>query len=492
MVAVLYMEHELQAGKNIAWGAISQLVLRVFGLFFFVYMTYRLQETGMGQYGFVTSFVLFWFIISDFGAGGYLYREWSKGDKTAAEVEKDFKIAFTMRLVMSLAIFIPFLIINYYINRELLLPLVIFFITTVFSIFISLADNYLQAVNLFRYTTVRTIIEKVSVVLIGGVLLLIWPRVEMVLIAMLAAQFVSLAYYSFSVLPFKFKILFDWSRTKELIRKGTPFLLFTLFISVYARIDMVMLRYMADFSAVGWYSAAYKFLDTASIIAVGLYLPAVFPILSSLYKEEIKTKFIDFFYKSFRIVFSLSLLVTVFIIFFSPLLVLWFFPDSFFPSVLAVRILILVHILGVLSLLFNNLLFIQNKEKVGLYIIIFSACLNIGLNFWLIPRYSLYGAAWATVIAEVVNLFLLQHYASWDKDKKIIIKMAAIVSANALIMIVLKMAGQLNNPIIGASVLGLNILALYGMKLWTMDDVAMFWNPIRNKFNTIFKSEEII
>jgi len=486
------MDHELQAGKNIAWGAVSQLVLRVFGLVFFIFMTYRLKASGMGQYGFVTSFVLFWFIVSDFGAGGYLYREWSRGDKTVPEVEKDFNVVFTMRFFISLIVFIPFLIINYYINQELLLPLALFFAVTFFSIFISLADNYLQAISYFKYTTIRTIIEKITIVAVGGVLLLIWPRLEMVFIAMLAAQFVSLAYYAFSVLPFKFRLVFNPARTKELILKGLPFLLLTFLLSIYSRIDMVMLRYMSDFDAVGWYSAAYKFFDTVSILVAGLYLPSVFPILSSLYREDIKDKFVNFFYKSLRIIFSLSLLVTVFMIFYSPLLVSLFFPASFMPSVLSVRILALALILGALSLLFNNLLFIQNKEKTSLYIIIFSACLNILLNVILIPRYSLYGAAWATVLAEAVNLLLLQHYAKWHKDRHIIGKMTAMVVANAIIMLSLKAVGQLNNLFIGTAVILLNVLILYRIKLWTMDDLAMFFNPIRNKFNNIFKSEEII
>ena len=486
------MDHELQAGKNIAWGAVSQIFLRIFGLAFFVYMTYRLQETGMGQYGFVTSFVLFWFIVSDFGAGGYLYREWSRGDKSIPEVEKDFNVVFTMRFFISLIVFIPFLIINYYINREVLLPLALFFAVTFFSIFTSLVDNYLTAINYFKYTTVRTIIEKSTIVAVGGVLLWMWPRLEMVFIAMLVAQFVSLAYYSFSVLPFRFRLVFNPARTKELILKGLPFLLLAFFTTIYSRIDMVMLKYMSSFDAVGWYSAAYKFLDLASLLAVGLYLPAVFPILSALYKEEIKVKFVDFFYKSLRIIFSLGLLVTIGTIFCSPLFISLFFPASFGPSVLALRILIIVLIFGTFSMLFNNLLFIQNKEKIGLYIIIFSACLNIGLNFLLIPKYSLYGAAWATVLAEAVNLFLLQYFAKWEKDRKIIFKIIIVVFVNVLILLALKFVGQLNNLLIGTSVILLNIFILYKIKLLTIDDIAMFWNPVKNKFNNIFKSEEII
>lgn len=485
------MNHELQAGKNIAWGVVSQVFLRLFGLVFFVFMTYRLREAGMGEYGFVTSFVLFWFLISDFGAGGYLYREWSKGDNEIKKIEKDFNIVFSLRFFVGLIVFIPFIIINYYINRDLLGPLVLFFIVTFFSMFINLADSYLQAINYFKYTTIRTIIEKTTIVVLGFVLLSFWPKVEMVFLAMLIAQFISLAYYSFSVLPFKYKFIFDRERMKELIIKGLPFLLLVFFTSIYSRIDMIMLRYMDNLEAVGWYSASYKFLELATIITASLYLPSVFPILSSLYQKN-KENFINFFYKSLRIIFSISLIIAVVVIFFAPMIVSLFFPESFSPSILAARILILSTILGGLSLLFNYLLFIQDKEKISLYIIIFSAILNIVLNLVLIKKYSLYGAAWATVLAEIVNLFLLQHFVNWKKDKKLILKMLSLVFVNILLMVLLKIIGELNNIFIGSGVIILNIYLIFKLALFTKGDLLMFINPIRNKFNNIFKSEEII
>jgi O-antigen/teichoic acid export membrane protein len=145
---------------------------------------------------------------------------------------------------------------------------------------------------------------------------------------------------------------------------------------------------------------------------------------------------------------------------------------------LSARILIIAGILGALSILFNSLLFIQNKEKTSLYIIIFSACFNVLLNFILIPKFSFYGAAWATVIAEGVNLFLLQYFI--------------LVFINALIMLSLKTIGELNNEIFGACIVVLDIFFIFWLKLLTKEDLLLFFNPIINKFNNIFKSEEII
>jgi len=485
------MDHELQAGKNFAWMTIAQIVLRILGMALFVLMTYKIGEVGIGQYSFITSFVLFWFLLSDFGSGTYLYREWSRGGVSEEKIARDFNISLTLRVVMNSLVFIAFVIFNYFSgNREILFPLILFFVTTFISVIVGLGDYYFQSVNSFRKVANRQMIEKIVTVVLGALLLLIFPRLEMVFIAMFLGQAVCFLYYIFSI-PFKFKLVFDGKRMKELIAFGAPFLFVVFFTSIYSRIDMVMLKYFGDFEAVGFYSTAYRFLDLGSIFVAGLLMPAIFPVLSSLYRESIE-KFTAFFYKSLRIIFSYSLLVIVFFLFFSPFIISLFFADSFGPSILALRILILVLVFGSISVLFNNVLFIQGKEKKGLAIIIFSSCLNIVLNIILIPRYSLYGAAVATVVAEIANLFLLQYFSAWQKDWGLIGRMSAVTILNGLVFVFLKISGQLGNPVIGTIVFLLDVLLLYKVKLIRMDDLALFINPLKNKFNNIFKTEEII
>lgn len=479
------MDHELQAGKNFAWATISQFVLRILGLAFFILMSYYLKETGMGKYNFVTSFVLFWFLFVGFGTGGYLAREWAKKKFEFKEVEHDFYIVFTLQLIVSFVIFIPFLLINYYINRDIYLPLIIGFISVFLALFIGLSDIYFQSTSQFKYPALRQILEKLIIVILGSVSLYFWPRIETVLIITLLAQIVSLFYYRlFSSLKIKFKLTFDFIRMKELIKKGLPFLFIVIFISIYARIDMIMLKYMVGYEAVGWYGAAYKFLEMALLFPTALFMPAIFPVLSNLYNNLETTKqYEDFFYKAIRIFFSSGVMLTLFFIFYSPLLISILFHSSFGPSALALRILIITQLLTTFTIFFNNLLNIQNKEKTGLYIIIFSAGLNILLNLLLIPKFSLYGSAWATVIAEIFNLGLLLYYAKWKIENKTIIKMFALILLNAVILIILKLFGWLNNYYLGTAILLANFWLLIRIKLLQKEDLNLFLNPLKAKFN---------
>lgn len=247
-----------------------------------------------------------------------------------------------------------------------------------------------------------------------------------------------------------------------------------------------MLRYMTDYNVVGWYGTAYKFLDAASILPV-LLIPSVFPILSSMWNDPAnKEVFMVFFYKIIRILFSVGLISTLVIIFVAPLLVSWLFPESFSPSVLALRIFILSQVVSALCMLFNSLLVIQHREYYGLYIIIFGAVLNIGLNFVLIPKFSLYGAAWATVIAEVFNLFLLQYFTFWKKDFKVITNILLISLINLVVLCSLKFLGQLNNYLIGVLVVLVNIFILLYTRTMTKDDFIFFLNPLIIKYKSFF------
>jgi len=482
------MDYNQQAGKNFIWLTVAQAAVRVLGLVFYLFLAYKLREQGIGEYNFIGSFVPFWFIVIDFGAGEYLYREWTKRQLPKEEIEKDFNILFTTRFFITVAVFIPFVVINYFINRQIVLPLALFYVSMFVAMFLHLYDLYLQSKNLFRYTAIRQVIEKSVMVLVGAALLYFNVSLTMVFIAMLVSQFASALYYYLRVVSFRIRFVWDWQRCRILFSRGLPFMFIAIFASIYSRIDMVMLRYMNGFDSVGWYGAAYKFLDISSLFSV-LFISSIFPLLSELYNSgEAKEKFWQFYYQALRIIFSFGVIVSLSFIAFAPLLVNWFFPASFSPSILALRILMIAQVLMFMSLFFNNLLVIQNKEHKSLLIIIFSAVINIGLNFILIPKFSLYGAAWATVVAEVCNLCILQYFVSWRKNTSILFKMALVICGNALALSLLKAYGLTNNYFADALILLANMLTLFRIGLITREDIKLFINPIHSKFRSMFVS----
>jgi O-antigen/teichoic acid export membrane protein len=479
------MDHNHQAGKNFAWLSIGQLGTRVLGAAFFFFLSYKLKEIGLGQYSFVSSFVPFWFLLVDFGGAGYLYREWARGTKEPHLVEKDFSELFTLRLLIVSVVFVPFIVSNYFVNKDVLPSMVVFYLAMFVSMFTNLADLYSQSRNLYRFIATRQLIEKLTSVIIGVVLLVIWPSIFMVFMAVLISQLVSVFYIYKKSIKFKIRLIFSLPQAKLLILNGLPFLFLGIFTSLYSRIDMTMLRYMDGFQSAGYYGAAYKFMDLTYVFA-SLFMSSTFPLLSHLWAtEENKQKFNEFFKQSFRILFATGFLGAIALIVVAPYLIGWFFPDSFGPAVRGIRILALGQALAFISSLFSSLLIIQKKEKTGLWIIMLCAGFNVLLNFILIPRYSLYGAAWATVIAEGLNLYLLQRFTNWDRKSSLFIKSALMVLLNAALFTLLKYINLTNNIYIGVGVVLTDILVFFREKLLRKEDITLFLNPFINKLRSV-------
>ena len=482
------MDHNEQAGKNFAWLSIAQLGTRIFGAAFFIFLSYKLREAGVGEYSFVAAFVPFWFLVVDFGGGGYLFREWTHGKKTRPEIENDFHQLFTLRLLLVSCVAVPFLIVNYYINRQVYGSLILFYISMFLAMFTNLLDLYFQSQNLYRFLATRQVIEKVAAVVFGVLLLLVRPSVDMVFVAILISQVVSIAYYYLTASPFGIKLVLNKDYAKELFFKGLPFLFIGVFSSLYAKIDVTMLRYMTDFESVGYYGAAYKFLDFSFLFA-SLFVASVYPLLSPLWHDSQKAReFKDFFQKCFRIIFSAGLLVALVLMLAAPLLIKYFFPPTFGPAVLALRILAISQVLAFVSLLLSTLLIIEGREKIGLLVVIFGAVFNIILNFILIPRFGLYGSAWATVIAEAGNLYLLQRYTTWRKPASLMVKVGLLTVCNTAIFFVLKLSGLTNNLYADALVLLTNILILFTVRLLEKQDILLFLNPFIAKFKSLTSS----
>ncbi|OGM93299.1 hypothetical protein A2333_01470 [Candidatus Wolfebacteria bacterium RIFOXYB2_FULL_49_7] len=486
------MDIDKQAGKNFAWLSTAQVGIRIVGAAFFFFLSRILGDAGLGQYSFVASLVPFWFIIVDFGASGYLYREWTHGKDDLQTMNRDFNILFTTRLIVLSIAFIPFFVVNYISNRDVLSSLIILFVALFISQMVGLYDLYLQSSNRFNVVAIRQIAEKVIATVVATIGLLLLPKVFVVFFAILMSYIGALLYYRYRAnLPFRFRLVLDWARSKELFRKGMPFIFLGMFAAIYGRIDMIMLRYFSGFEAVGWYSVAYKFLDI-SFVFPSLFLASIFPLLSSLYGQEgLGERFGKLFEKSFRMLFSFGVLVAVFFMFFAPLVIDLFFTDSFAPAAPALRILMVGQMFAFLSLLFSNLLIVQRKEYKGLYVVMTCALLNVALNILLIPKFSLYGAAWATVAAELVNLAILQHYAEWKTTRKTLMTMFAVSAGNLALFAVLYFAGLLDVLWLGIVVLLCNFVLLFAVRLVNKNDILLFLDPFILKFKSLLRSNQV-
>ena len=192
----------------------------------------------------------------------------------------------------------------------------------------------------------------------------------------------------------------DVSGIRKLIREGFPLALTALSWLVYFKIDILMIGNLLGRAMSGYYEVAYKILELTFLV------PGV--IMSVYFRELVlkqgSAEAARSFWKGALFLLAPSLFVLVLTQFAVPYLVPMFLrPDQ--QVVLPVYAVLSWSIpLVYLGHLTTQTLVILGKQKTYLFIMMLGAFFNVLLNAYLIPEWSLKGAALATVATEVFIL----------------------------------------------------------------------------------------
>lgn len=196
-----------------------------------------------------------------------------------------------------------------------------------------------------------------------------------------------------------------FNRAKALLKESWPLALSGIAITIYMKIDQIMLGQMVGDEAVGIYSAATR------ISEIWYFIPLV--IVSSVYPSIIESKKQSeiFYYarlqKLFNIMFILSISVALPMTFLSSNILLILFGEPYISGgrILAIHIWTSVFVFfGVVN---GKWFLTENLQKLVFLRALSGAILNIILNFILIPFYGGLGAAIATLLSAIfVNMII--------------------------------------------------------------------------------------
>lgn len=215
------------------------------------------------------------------------------------------------------------------------------------------------------------------------------------------------------MLPFYFKLKFSFESIlwKKMIGYSMPILFAGIAFAINEVFDKIILKYMLPPSIaeaeVGEYAACYK-LALFMTLFITAFRMGVEPFFFSHAKEE-NAKDTYALVTKYFVIFGATILITVTI--FADLLKVIFIPNSAYWEAMAVVPLILLAnlFLG----LYHNLSVwykVSDRTIFAAYISGFGAVVTLGLNFLLIPYYSYFGSAIATVAAYGSMMMLSFYY----------------------------------------------------------------------------------
>lgn len=189
---------------------------------------------------------------------------------------------------------------------------------------------------------------------------------------------------------------------------GLPFVLSGVAVSIYMKIDQIMLQEMINNEAVGIYAAATKLSEGWYFIG-GILTAAMAPTIYR-YKLENEFKYFDTLKQIAAYLLLIGALILGFMLLFSEYLVNIIYGQQYQGAAEILQVHVWAIFFVYLGCVQGIYWVAEGLQKVFLFQTLLSAILNIVLNLYLIPMYSGLGAAWATLISYGIPIVLMPYF----------------------------------------------------------------------------------
>jgi len=391
---------------NTSWLMAERVLRMVVALFVGVYVARYLGPERFGLLSYANSFVGLFIALATLGLDGIVVRELVK---TPARRDELLGTAFGLKIVgailMWLVIITAVPLTENDVQTNSLIAIIAF--AAIFQAFNVIDFNY-QAEVKSKYVVhaqlVQLTISSITkLVLIAINASLIWFAWVYCLDAVVFAIGLSVMYLRKSGKLWCWQ--WKWQVAKELLKDSWPLMFAYMSYLIYARIDQVMIKEMLDEYHVGIYSAAYMIYEAPLFIAL-VTSKSLYPLIVKYYQSN-KVRLFYFYLKLSSYMTLLAYMIVIIFLIFAEDIILILYGEKYYESAGILVFLSFGLIPMFNAFLRSSYITISGNQKIILYTTIFSSIVNILFNVYFIREFGVIGAAYATVITQLLSLLLL-------------------------------------------------------------------------------------
>ena len=397
---------------NYLFNLINSASQLLFPLITFPYASRIMMADGIGQVNFFQSIISYISLFTCLGIPMYAIREVAKVRDNPEKMTRITVEILLLHAFLTLLGYMAVAVICLTVTKvQTDLPLFLLLSATIFFTAIG-CEWFYQGIEDFKYVAIRGLLVK----LLSVVLLFLFVKTKEDI----------LWYGAYTVLGVIGGNIFNFIRLRKYLHRDVidfralhplrhlkPALhVFALnvVISIYLQLNNVLLGFMKDAEAVGYFTAATKIMMITMSISSSLGA-VIMPRTSNLIAEGRMDEFRILIQKSYDFVLALAMPLTVGLIFTSPSIILLLSGEGFAPAVLTSQIvasnILMVGLSGVMGI---QVLYPLGKINIVILCTLIGAAVNVNFNVLLIPRYGHNGTAVAYMLAEVavtVSMFLI-------------------------------------------------------------------------------------
>jgi len=396
----------IRYSKNTLWLFFDKVAKSIFYLITWILIARLLGPDEFGILNYAISFVFFFTSIAGLGLDDIVVKAILKKEYLPETILGTALIIKILGSIISL--FLIFLVTSLvgddYSTKKIIYIISISIFFHSFNVFIF----YFQSQVLLKFPALSNIFTLIISTIIKLYLImndadLIYFALMFVLDGFFLSIFLIYFFTKRSVIPLS-KLNFNKSLALNLIRDGWPLIFTGLLISIYMKIDQIMITQILGSSENGIYSAAVFLSESFNFIAL-VITASVFPAIlnaknknNNLYEKRISNMYF--------ILFWLSIFISIFITLTSSFLIDILYGKEFLESAYILKIHIWSSILVFLGLANSKWFISENLQKLSMIYTFIGAFLNIVLNYFWLQSIGISGAAWATLVSYFFAAYL--------------------------------------------------------------------------------------
>lgn len=323
--------------------------------------------------------------------------------------EKDALLgtAFWLKFLAAFLLFIV-LAIFYWISSANEERLLVFIIASglIFQSF-CVIDFYFQSLVLSKYV-VR--VQVIQVFISSGLkLMLIGFNMPIVWFAIVAFTDMVVLAVGLAVLYLYVDKSIGWRFSsdiaKSLVRDSWPLMFSSIVISIYMKIDQIMVRSILGVDDVGYYAAAVRICETPYFLPM-IICSSIFPLIIEARIKDVKD-YNKRFEQLYCLMIWLALIITIPAVFSSKWLIEILFGSEFAPAADVMDVYFWANVFVFIGVASGRWYIIENLQRIRMLNTAVGAMVNVILNLFLIPQFGIEGAAWASIISFSVAAFFM-------------------------------------------------------------------------------------
>lgn len=394
---------------NTGWLFFERIVGMFISFFVGVYVARYLGPANFGLFSYAASFVGLFAAIATLGLDNIVVKELVKNEKKRDEL---LGTSFVLKIIGSFLVIVIISIAVRFTSNDNYTNLLIFIIVagTIFQSF-NVIDFYFQSKVLSKYSVYAQIFTSITCAVIKLVLIyfnmsLIYFAIVFLLQSILFNFGLIMMYIKQKSSLFKWRINFDLA--KKLFKDSWPLMLSGIAISIYMKIDQVMIKNMLDAEAVGNYAVAVRLSEIWYFIPMAI-TSSVFPAIINA-KKISENLYYERLQKLYDLMVWLAIGIALPMTFLANDIVRILFGSQYQYAVGVLKIYIWATVFVFVGVASSKYQIAQSYFRVSLLKTLIGVIFNIGANIILISKYGIKGAAIATIASQFIATYLSNYF----------------------------------------------------------------------------------